>query len=307
MFTVPSACGPLGCGPGRSERRRAIASDPLKLYLKDIKNIPLLTAQEELKLARRVKKGDAAARKLMIQSNLRLVISIAKRYGNLGVPLSDLVEEGNLGLMRAVQKFNPSKGYRFSTYAAWWIKQFVLRAIANQGKTIRIPVYMVDIISRYRKAIERLTQRLGRKPEIQEIARLMKLSVRKVESLEELTTPPASLDAPVGEEGTAQFIDLIENAGATSSKDELAGFLVHEKVADLLDHLSDRERAILTLRYGLQDGVTYTLGETAKQLNLTRERVRQIQSSVERKLNLYLQAQEAFVKEGSSEARRSLS
>jgi len=267
-------------------------ADALKIYLKDIKHLPLLSAEQEVKLARRVRRGDGAARKQMIQSNLRLVISIAKRYSNLGMPLSDLIEEGNLGLMRAVQKFNPSKGYRFSTYAAWWIKQFVLRAIANQGKTIRIPVYMVDVLSRYRKASERLSQRLGRKPEPAEVAHAMRLPLKKVEALEELTAQPASLDAPVGEEGTAQFIDLIENTGATSSKDELAEFLVHEKVADLLQHLTDRERAILSLRYGLQDGVTCTLGETAKQLGLTRERVRQIQSSAEKKLHAYLQAQE---------------
>lgn len=266
--------------------------DPIKLYLKDIKAIPLLSGPEELALARRVRRGDVRARKRMIQANLRLVISIAKRYGNLGVPLADLIEEGNLGLMRAVQKFNPARGYRFSTYAAWWIKQFVLRAIANQGKTIRIPVYMADILSKYRKVTERLAQKLGRKPEPREVAKVMRLPLKKVEGLEELTATPASLDAPIGDEGTGQFMDLVENTGATSSKDKLAEFLTHEKVADLLDRLTDRERAILTLRYGLQDGVTYTLGETAKQLGLTRERVRQIQSSAERKLHAFLLLQD---------------
>ena len=268
-------------------------ADPIRLYLKDIKHMALLTAQEEIKLARRIRRGDTAARRQMIQANLRLVISIAKRYGNLGVPLADLIEEGNLGLMRAVQKFNPNKGYRFSTYAAWWIKQFVLRAIANQGKTIRIPVYMVDIISRYRKVTEQLAQRLGRKPESSEVARAMRLPVKKVHKIEELTAEPTSLDAPIGEDGAAQFIDLIENTGVTSSKDELAELLTHEKVVDLLGRLTDRERAILTLRYGLQDGMTSTLGATAKLLGLTRERVRQIQSSAECKLHAYLQAQEA--------------
>ena len=283
----------------------SIGGDPIKLYLKDIKNIPLLTAQEELALARRIRRGDLQARKRMIQANLRLVISIAKRYSNLGVPLADLIEEGNLGLMRAVQKFNPRKGFRFSTYAAWWIKQFVLRSIANQGKTIRIPVYMVDIISRHRKISERLAQRLGRKPEADEIAKAMRLSVKKVEAIEELTAPPASLDAPIGEDGTAQFMDLVENTGATSSKDELAEFLTHEKVADLLDRLTDRERAILTLRYGLHDGVTYTLGETAKQLGLTRERVRQIQNAAEHKLHVFLQSQEATAREASPDRKPS--
>ena len=267
-------------------------ADPLKLYLKDIKDIPLLKAEEEISLARRIKQGDEEARRKMIQSNLRLVISIAKRYNNLGLPISDLIEEGNLGLMRAVEKFNPGKGFRFSTYAAWWIKQYVLRSIANQGKTIRIPVYMVDIISRYRKVTERLTQRLGRRPHPGEVAKMMKLSVKKVRDIEKITLHPASLDAPLGEEGTTEFIDLIEQSQAASSKDTLAAFLTHEQVEDLLSRLTDRERDVLSHRYGLKDGVTYTLGETAKVLGITRERVRQIQNSAEKKLHTFLATQE---------------
>ena len=267
-------------------------ADPLKLYLKDIKDIPLLKAEEEISLARRIKQGDEEARRKMIQSNLRLVISIAKRYNNLGLPISDLIEEGNLGLMRAVEKFNPGKGFRFSTYAAWWIKQYVLRSIANQGKTIRIPVYMVDIISRYRKVTERLTQRLGRRPHPGEVAKTMKLSVKKVRDIEKITLHPASLDAPLGEEGTTEFIDLIEQSQAASSKDTLAAFLTHEQVEDLLSRLTDRERDVLSHRYGLKDGVTYTLGETAKVLGITRERVRQIQNSAEKKLHTFLATQE---------------
>ncbi|MBI3615580.1 MAG: sigma-70 family RNA polymerase sigma factor [Candidatus Omnitrophica bacterium] len=266
--------------------------DALKLYLKDIKDIPLLTPQEEVALARRIKKGDAEARRKMIRANLRLVISIAKRYSYLGMPISDLIEEGNLGLMRAVTKFNPGKGFRFSTYAAWWIKQYVLRAIANQGKTIRIPVYMVDIISRYRKVTERLNQRLGRKPSTAEMAHGMKLPVKKIREIEEILLQPASLDAPLGEEGTSQFIDLVEQAQGGSSKDELAEFLTREQVEDLLGRLTEREQQVLKFRYGLVDGVTYTLGETAKRLGITRERVRQIQNSAEKRLHAFLATQE---------------
>ena len=267
-------------------------ADPLKLYLKDIKDIPLLKAEEEISLARAIRKGDEEARRRMIQSNLRLVISIAKRYNNLGMPMSDLIEEGNLGLMRAVEKFNPGKGFRFSTYAAWWIKQYVLRSIANQGKTIRIPVYMVDIISRYRKVSEKLTQKLGRRPAAGEIAHSMKLPVKKIHEIEQMTLQPASLDAPMGEEGGTEFIDLIEQSQASSAKDELAAFLTHEQVEDLLGRLTDRERQVLSFRYGLKDGVTYTLGETAKHLGITRERVRQIQNSAEKKLHTFLASQE---------------
>ena len=270
--------------------------DPLKLYLKDIKDIPLLTPEQEVSLARKVRKGDQEARHHMIQANLRLVISIAKRYSHLGLPISDLIEEGNLGLMRAVAKFNPGKGFRFSTYAAWWIKQYVLRAIANQGKTIRIPVYMVDLISRYRKVTERLSQRLGRKPSAGEVARSMKCPVRKVQEIEGMLLTPASLDAPLGDEGTSQFMDLVESTQSASATDTLAEFLKHEQVEDLLSRLTEREREVLNFRYGLQDGVTYTLGETAKRLGVTRERVRQIQNSAERKLHTLLVNRERTVR-----------
>ena len=267
-------------------------ADPLKLYLKDIKDIPLLKAEEEISLAKAIKKGDEGARKQMIQSNLRLVISIAKRYSNLGMPISDLIEEGNLGLMRAVEKFNPGKGFRFSTYAAWWIKQYVLRSIANQGKTIRIPVYMVDIISRYRKVNERLTQKLGRRPTPGEAAHALKLPVQKIHEIERMTLQPASLDAPLGDESGTEFIDLIEQSQSGSAKDTLETFLTHERVEDLLSRLTDRERQVLTFRYGFKDGATYTLGETAKHLGITRERVRQIQNSAEKKLHVFLATQE---------------
>lgn len=267
-------------------------SDPLKIYLRDIKDIPLLTPEEEISLSKKIHKGDSEARKKMIQANLRLVISIAKRYSHLGLPISDLIEEGNLGLMRAVAKFNPGKGFRFSTYAAWWIKQYVLRSIANQSKTIRIPVYMVDIISRYRKVTERLSQKLGRKPTSTEVSRSMRMSIKKIRDIEKMMLQPASLDAPLGEDGNAQFIDLIEQTQTSSARDELAEFLTREQVEDLLSRLTDRERQVLGFRYGLKDGITYTLGETAKYLGITRERVRQIQNAAEKKLHTFLAAQE---------------
>jgi RNA polymerase primary sigma factor len=273
-------------------------SDPIRLYLKDIKNIPLLTPEEEVELARRIRRGDEEARRKMIQANLRLVISIAKRYGKLGLPLADLIEEGNIGLMRAVDKFNPGKGFRFSTYAAWWIKQYVLRSIANQSKIIRIPIYMVDIISRYRRVHERLTQRLGHRPTQEMMAKAMKLPLAKIEEIEHLLVDTTSLDAPIRAEGGDEYLNLIEQTQTGSERDELAALLAHEQVEDLLSRLTDRERAVLRYRYGLTDGVAHTLGETAKQLGITRERVRQIQKSAEKKLHAFLASLEAKEQEG---------
>ena len=282
-----------------------MTAEPLDLYLKDIKDIPLLTPKEEVELARRVRKGDAKARQKMIRSNLRLVITIAKKYSNLGLPMSDLIEEGNMGLMRAVEKFKPSKGFRFSTYAAWWIKQYVLRSLSNQGKTIRIPVYMVDALTRYRKAVERLTQKHGRKPNTAEVAKAMRLSVKKVEEMEQVVPQPSSLDAPVGDEDSgSNYLDLLEEAGDTASQNQLDMFLVHEQVEDLLSRLTDRERQVLTCRYGLIDGVTYTLSETALTLKITRERVRQIQNSAEKKLHVYLAKQEKEEADAQSVKKR---
>ncbi len=172
--------------------------DPIRLYLRDIKNIPLLTAQDELKVARKAKRGDSSARRLMIRSNLRLVVNIAKKYSFLGVPMTDLIEEGNLGLMRAVQKFDPAKGYRFSTYAAWWIRQYITRAIANQSKTIRVPVYLTETITKWKKVTERLTQKLGRTPSMKEISSKMKIPLRKAERLSEIVTRTTSLHQPIG-------------------------------------------------------------------------------------------------------------
>jgi len=258
--------------------------EALKLYIKDIKDIPLLSPQDELKIAKRVKKGDAQARRIMIRSNLRLVINIAKQYSNFGVPLLDLIEEGNLGLMKAVSKFNPKLGYRFSTYAAWWIKQHVTRALADQGKTVRIPVYMVETLSRFRKVNERLTHRHRRKPKVAELARAMKMSVAKIKDLQQMDQGTTSLDQPVGDEGEASIMDLMEDPNASTSQDHINNLFRSERIEGLLSKMSPREREILELRFGLKDGETHTLNDAAKRFNITRERVRQIEAVALKKL-----------------------
>lgn len=262
--------------------------DSIKLYLRAIKDIPLLTAEEEITLANKIKRGNSSARKKMIQSNLRLVISIAKRYSKLGVPMMDLIEEGNLGLIKAVKKYNPNKGFRFSTYAAWWIKQYITRAIANQGKTIRIPVYMTEIINRWKRITEQLSQKYGRRPKTKEIAKKMKLSIKKVREISIVATKVSSLDAPIGGDGTGQFMDLIEDENSSSPIDNVTEVLRRERVNKLLDHMNDREKKILDLRFGLSDGTTHTLGETSKVFGITRERVRQIESAALEKLRQHI-------------------
>ena len=270
--------------------------EPIRQYLKEIKDIPLLTPEEEIRLARLVKKGDAKARKMMIQANLRLVINIAKRYTHLGLPIMDLIEEGNMGLMKAVEKFDPKKGYRFSTYGAWWVKQYITRAIANQGKTIRVPVYMVETISRMKKVQEQLMQKLRRKPRNGELAKAMKLPVRKIKEITEQVSRTTSLDAPVGEDDSGEFIDLIEDETSASPVEEFTKVMRHERVKDLLEKMNKREQEILTLRFGLQDGITHTLSETAKRFGITRERVRQIENAAMRKLRSYLAAEDLVMK-----------
>lgn len=258
--------------------------DPIRLYLKDIKNLPLLTPEEEISLAKRIKKGDKLARQKMIQSNLRLVINIAKRYSGLGVFMLDLIEEGNLGLMKAVEKFNPKKGYRFSTYAAWWIRQYISRAIANQGKTVRIPVYITEMMARYKKVAEHLTSSMKRKPRLGEIAKRMRQPVKRVKLLSKMMSGTSSLNAPIGEEGSTEFMSLIEDESIVSAVDGLSNFLMQERIKGLLDKMSKRERKILSLRFGLKDGVPHTLRDTAKNFGITRERVRQIECAAMRKI-----------------------
>ncbi len=265
--------------------------DALKLYIKDIRHIPLLSAQDEKKVATRVKRGDAQARRLMVRSNLRLVINIAKQYANYGVPLLDLIEEGNLGLMKAVSKFDPKLGYRFSTYATWWIKQHVTRALADQGKTVRIPVYMVETLSRFRKVKERLLHRRKHTPKVSELARAMKMSTSKIKDLMQYDQGTTSLDQPVGEGGEASVMDLIEDPNTNTSQDRVEGFLRGERIAGLLGQMNPREREILELRFGLKDGEIHTLNEAAKKFGITRERVRQIEVAALKKLRVIVTAQ----------------
>ncbi len=269
--------------------------DPIRSYLRDIKSIPLLTAKQEIELATKIRKGDEKARRQMILSNLRLVINIAKRYAHLGVPLLDLIEEGNLGLMKGVIKYNPNKGFRFSTYGAWWIRQYITRAIANQGKTVRIPVYMTEMLSKFKRVTEELTQKLGRKPSPRELSRRMRLPIERVERLQELvmSSQTTSLETPVGEEGETEMIDLLQNEDANSPQEDIARFLQHERIASLLQNMSERERRVLSLRYGLDDGISRTLGETAQFFGITRERVRQIEVSAMAKLRAMINQEEA--------------
>ena len=269
--------------------------EPIRAYLKDIRTIPLLTAKQEIELAKKIQRGDAKAKRQMTLANLRLVINIAKRYYHFGVPLLDLIEEGNLGLMKAVIKYNPTKGYRFSTYGAWWIRQYITRAIANQGKTVRIPVYMTELLSKFKRVTEELAQKLGRKPRASELAKRMRLPIERVERMQELVTSSAqttSLETPVGDEGDTEMIDLLQDENAPSPQEDITRFLQHERINDVLAKLNERERKIVILRYGLDDRISRTLGETAKHFGITRERVRQIEVVAVRKLRALMSAEE---------------
>jgi len=262
--------------------------DPIKAYLKDVRAIPLLTADQEKKLARLVRKGDKQARDKMIRSNLRLVISIAKRYMNLGVPLSDLIEEGNIGLMKSVEKFDPERGFRFSTYAAWWIKQGISRAIIDQGKMIRVPVYMNEEILKYKKVIEALTHKLRRKPRAGEIAKKLGVSVDKIRDLEQSIAKMSSLDAPIGEDGDGVVKDIMHDDSFIGPDEQLELFFDRERAHSYLEMLNERERKILDMRFGLSDGNTHTLAEIAKELGVSRERVRQVEAATLKKIRLTL-------------------
>jgi len=267
--------------------------EALKTYLKEIRVIPLLTPKEEITLSRKIRKGDERSRKHMIRANLRLVINIAKRYMYLGIPLLDLIEEGNLGLMKAVDKFNPRRGYRFSTYAAWWIKQAIMRSILEQGKIIRIPVYMSELINKWKKTTERLSQKLKRSPSEAEVAKKLKLSKEKVEQINFwLTATTSSLDTPIGEEGESQLLDLVEDQTAIPPDLEIKNFMNKERIKNLLGIMMQREREVLDMRFGLTDGRTHTLAEVAKKLGVSRERVRQIEEEALKKLKRFIQQQE---------------
>lgn len=274
--------------------------DPLTLYIREVEKVPLLSAEEEIKCARQIIKGDVRSRKKMIQSNLRLVISIAKRFSYLGVPMMDLIEEGNLGLMHAVGKFDPERGYRFSTYAAWWIKQYVTRAIGNQGKTIRIPVYMNEKLLQLKKITEELTHKYRRKPKLNEIAKKMNISLKQLQGVKSVNTETYSLDTPIGEDGTSQLVDMIEDPNSSAVEDNVSEFLRHEKIESLMMQISERERKVLDSRYGLKDGQARTLSEVAKIFGISRERIRQIESNALKKLKKEYEQQEKSFSKGDS-------
>jgi len=264
--------------------------EALRTYLKEIRNIPLLTQEEEITLSKRIKKGDEQARKLMIQSNLRLVINIAKRYMRLGIPFLDLIEEGNLGLMKAVDKFDHKKGFRFSTYGAWWIKQAITRSISEQGKMIRVPVYMNDIITKWRKTKERMSQKLKRVPSDLDIAKKLKIPKDKIEQINFwMSTSTSSLDAPIGEDSEGKVSDLVEDTNSTQPDSGIERLLDRERVENLLEIMDDREREILDMRFGLADTKTHTLAEVAKKLGVSRERIRQIEEAALKKIRKFVE------------------
>lgn len=266
--------------------------EAIKTYLRDIKKVPLLTPEEEKELALKVRQGDVEARMQMIKANLRLVVNIAKRYSHFGVPFTDLIEEGNLGLMKAVSMYNPDQRFRFSTYAAYWIRQCITRALANQAKTVRVPVYMVEAISRWKRTVEQLTQKLGRRPRLKEVAQEMKTSMKKIKQIRSMITRTTSLEAPIGKDGTGQFADLIPDESSASAVNEITQVLRHEEIEELLEMMNPREKEVLMLRYGLKDETTHTLNDIAKKFGITRERVRQIEKAALSKLRTYIRVKE---------------
>lgn len=258
-------------------------SDPVRMYLREIGRVPLLTYEEEVALAKRVEKGDRRARERLINANLRLVVSIAKKYVNRGLTLLDLIEEGNIGLMRAVMKYDWRRGYKFSTYATWWIRQAITRAIADQARTIRIPVHMVETINKFNRISRKLMQELGREPMPEEVAVEMDIGVEKVREIIKVSQEPASLEAPVGEEEDSRLGDFIQDASA-SPTDQATQALLKDHIREVLETLSPREAKVLEYRFGLEDGKQRTLEEVGKEFGVTRERIRQIEAKAIRKL-----------------------
>jgi len=258
--------------------------DPVRMYLKEIGKVPLLTADEEIRLAKRMEEGDAAAKQKLAEANLRLVVSIAKRYVGRGMLFLDLIQEGNLGLIKAVEKFDYTKGYKFSTYATWWIRQAITRAIADQARTIRIPVHMVETINKQTRVARQLLQELGREPMPEEIADRMNISVEKVREIMKIAQEPVSLETPIGEEEDSHLGDFIPDDDVPAPAEAAAYTILKEQLIDVLDTLTPREEKVLRLRFGLDDGRARTLEEVGREFKVTRERIRQIEAKALRKL-----------------------
>ncbi len=258
--------------------------DPVRMYLKEIGKIPLLTTEEEIELAKKKELGDKDAGKRLAEANLRLVVSIAKRYVGRGMQFLDLIQEGNLGLIKAVEKFDYTKGYKFSTYATWWIRQAITRSIADQARTIRIPVHMVETINRLIRVSRQLLQELGREPSAEEIAKRMDVPVERVREIMKISQEPVSLETPIGEEEDSHLGDFIQDDNVMVPQDAATFTLLHEQLMEVLDTLTEREQKVLKLRFGLVDGRPRTLEEVGKEFHVTRERIRQIEAKALRKL-----------------------
>ena len=258
--------------------------DPVRMYLKEIGNVPLLSTEEEVELAKRVENGDEEAKKSLTEANLRLVVSIAKKYVGRGMPFLDLIQEGNMGLMKAVDKFDYTKGYKFSTYATWWIRQAITRGIADTGRTIRVPVHMVETINKTLRMTRTLLQELGREPTAEEVAERLNVPVGRVREVLKISRDPVSLDTPIGEEDDSHLGDFIEDDSALSPADSAAFSMLREELGTALESLTDRGRQVVKLRFGLEDGRARTLEEVGKEFNVTRERIRQIEAKALRKL-----------------------
>ena len=258
--------------------------DPVKIYLKEIGRVPLLSNEEEQELARRMEEGDEEARAKLCEANLRLVVSIAKRYAGRGMQFLDLIQEGNMGLIKAVEKFDYSKGYKFSTYATWWIRQAITRAIADQARTIRIPVHMVETINKVMRVERQLLQELGRQPSPDEVAREMGMSVEKIREVLKIAQEPIPLETPIGEEEDSHLGDFIPDEDITAPADAASQVMLKEELEDVLKTLTDREAKVLRMRFGLEDGRMRTLEEVGRDFNVTRERIRQIEAKALRKL-----------------------
>ncbi|GIO14698.1 RNA polymerase sigma factor SigA [Cohnella xylanilytica] len=258
--------------------------DPVRMYLKEIGRVPLLSADEEIELAQRIEQGDEKAKRRLAEANLRLVVSIARRYVGRGMLFLDLIQEGNMGLIKAVEKFDYRKGFKFSTYATWWIRQAITRSIADQSRTIRIPVHMVETINKFVRVSRQLLQELGREPTPEEVGKAMDLDAEKIREIMKISQDPVSLETPIGDENDSKLGEFIEDQEALAPADAAAFELLKEQLEDVLDTLTEREESVLRLRFGLDDGRSRTLEEVGHEFGVTRERIRQIEAKALRKL-----------------------